>query len=252
MGRTCAPPFSGLGHGPAPRTQRHCPPWAAHSLLKRRRPQPSPPERARHGQKSPVDTRAGSGQCRAMLGETQNQFSLTRATLSTCGRAQKQIPMCSLRSLTCLQVQVLPRQGMVGPSSHSRLWLGATPAGASSAVNGRQRGEGEANGPQGQGPARVNRGGPSWTEFVRLADQAVVAIAGAGMTNRAEPRACGHSREPRRLDPELGTKGTQAPRQTQPGTVAEGREATRLASSRTGENPPYGMIRGGGGNEGRI
>ena len=116
----------------------------------------------------------------------------------------------------------------------------------------KQRREGEANGPQGQGPARVSRGGPSWTEFVRLADQAVVAIAGADMINRAEPRACGHSREPRRLDPELGTKGTQAPRQTQPGTVAEGRGATRLASSRTGENPPYGMTRGGGGNEGRI
>jgi hypothetical protein len=44
-------------------------------------------------------------------------------------------------------------------------------------------------------------------------------------------------------------KGTQAPRQTQPGTAAEGRGATRLASNRTGENPPYGMIRGGGGNE---
>ena len=44
---------------------------------------------------------------------------------------------CSLRSLTCLQVQVLPRQWMVGPSSHSRPRLGETPAGASSAVNGR-------------------------------------------------------------------------------------------------------------------
>ena len=51
-------------------------------------------------------------------------------------------PKCSLRSLTYLQVQVLPRQWMVGPSSHSRPWLGETPAGASSAVNGwacRQR-----------------------------------------------------------------------------------------------------------------
>ncbi len=45
-------------------------------------------------------------------------------------------PKCSLRSLTCLQVQVLPRQWMVGPSSHSRLWLGETRTGASSAVNG--------------------------------------------------------------------------------------------------------------------
>jgi hypothetical protein len=60
----------------------------------------------------------------------------TRAALSTCG-GQKQIPMCSLQPLTCLQVQVLPRQWMVGPSRDSRLRLGETLAGASSAVNGR-------------------------------------------------------------------------------------------------------------------
>ncbi len=77
-----------------------------------------------------------------------------------------------------LQVQVLPRQWMVGPRSDSRHCLGETPTGASSAVNCRQRREGEANRPQGQRPAGVSRGGPSWTEFVRLADQAVVAIAG--------------------------------------------------------------------------
>src|ERR1019366_6557486 len=45
--------------------------------------------------------------------------------------------MCSLRSLTCLQVQVLPRQGMVEPSSGRRPWPGETLVGASSAVNGR-------------------------------------------------------------------------------------------------------------------
>ncbi len=39
-------------------------------------------------------------------------------------------------------------------------------------------------------------------EFVRPAHQAVVAVAGVDMINRAEPRACGHSREPRLLDPE--------------------------------------------------
>jgi hypothetical protein len=50
---------------------------------------------------------------------------------------QNQFLMCSLRSLTCLQVQVLSRQWVVGPSSHSRPWLGETPTGASSAVNGR-------------------------------------------------------------------------------------------------------------------
>src|SRR5208283_673838 len=62
---------------------------------------------------------------------------------------------------------------MVGPRSDSRLRLGETPAGASSAVNDSQRRESEANGPRGQRLARVSRGGPSWTEFVRLAHQAV-------------------------------------------------------------------------------
>src|ERR1017187_5987556 len=53
------------------------------------------------------------------------------------GRAQKQFLMCSLQPLSCSQVQVLPRQGMVGPSSDSRPWLKETSAGSSSAVNGR-------------------------------------------------------------------------------------------------------------------
>ena len=160
--------------------------------------------------------------------------------------------MCSLRSLTCLQVQVLPRQWMVGPSSHSRPWLGETPAGASSAVNGRQRREGEANGPQGQRPARVSRRGPSWTEFVRLADQAVVAIAGAGMINRAEPRACGHSRGPRRLDSEPETERNAGPASNEAGDGFGRAQDDRLASSRTRENPPYGMNRGGGGTVGKT
>jgi hypothetical protein len=97
--------------------------------------------------------------------------------------------MCSLRALTYLQVQDLPRQEMVGPSSDSP-----------------QRREGKANGPPGQRPARVSRRGPSGTEFVRLAHQAVVAIAGTDMINRAEPRACGYSRGSRRLDPEPETE----------------------------------------------
>jgi hypothetical protein len=45
--------------------------------------------------------------------------------------------MCSLQSLRCLHVQVLPRQGMVEPSSDSRPCLVETLVGASSAVNGR-------------------------------------------------------------------------------------------------------------------
>src|SRR5208337_2366369 len=76
----------------------------------------------------------------------------------------------------------------------------------------KQRREGEANGPRGQRPPGASRTGPpvrrsfseggSWTEFVRLAHRAVVAFVGAGIINRAEPRACGHSREPICLDSE--------------------------------------------------
>src|SRR3989304_6438003 len=64
----------------------------------------------------------------------------------------------------------------------------------------RQRREGEANSPKRSktGQSKLNK--PSWPEFVRLAHQAVVAIAGAGMINRAEPRACGLSRGSRRRD----------------------------------------------------
>ena len=92
----------------------------------------------------------------------------------------------------------------------------------------KKRREGEANGPRGQRPPRASRTGPSWTEFDRPAHQAVVAIAGAGMINRAEPRACGSSREPIGLDSEPGPKGTQARCQTWPETAAEGHRATRL------------------------
>ena len=158
--------------------------------------------------------------------------------------------MCSLRSLTCLQVKVLPRHGMVEPSSDSRPCPGETLVGASSAVNRRQRREGEANRPTRAKTGQRKLIKPSWTEFVRLADQAVVAFAGADMINRAEPRACGYSRRSRRLDtkwPE--TDERQLLRQTKPRRVSEGRRRTRLASSRTGENSLYGMNRGGGGNE---
>jgi hypothetical protein len=115
----------------------------------------------------------------------------------------------------------------------------------------KQRREGEANRPTRAKTGQRKLIKPNWTEFVRLADQAVVAFAGADMINRAEPRACGCSRRSRRLDtkwPE--TDERQLLRQTKPRRVSEGRRRTRLASSRTGENPPYGMNRGGGGNAG--
>jgi hypothetical protein len=55
----------------------------------------------------------------------------------------------------------------------------------------KQRREGETNGPARAKTVQSKLNKPSWTEFVRLAHQAVVAFVGAGMINRAEPRACG-------------------------------------------------------------
>ncbi len=53
---------------------------------------PQGQDRPRKRQKLPVDIPAPPCQYRAMLGEPKNQLSLTRAALSTCGRAKKQIP----------------------------------------------------------------------------------------------------------------------------------------------------------------
>jgi hypothetical protein len=100
----------------------------------------------------------------------------------------------------------------------------------------KQRREGEAN-----RPTRAKTGQrmlikSNWTEFVRLADQAIVAITGTDMINCAQPRACGCSRRSRRLDmkwPETGER--QLLCQTQPRKASEGRGRTRLASSRTGK-----------------
>jgi len=99
----------------------------------------------------------------------------------------------------------------------------------------KQRREGEANGPQGQRPARVSRGGPSWTEFVRPAHQAVVAFAGADMINRAEPRACGYSREPRLLDTEPGME-----RNAGSASNAAGNGCGRARSDEAGFQPYWG------------
>jgi hypothetical protein len=68
--------------------------------------------------------------------DSQN-LNRSRPTRLNRRRVRKQFPMCSLQTLTCSQVKVLPRQGMVGSSSDSRPWLGETLVGASSAVNGR-------------------------------------------------------------------------------------------------------------------
>jgi len=98
----------------------------------------------------------------------------------------------------------------------------------------KQRREGEANGPTRAKTGQPKLRKPSWAEFVRLTDQAVVAFAGVGMRNRAEPRACGCIRGSRRLDtkwPE--TDEPHVLRQIQPGRAREGRRMTRLASSPT-------------------
>jgi hypothetical protein len=55
-----------------------------------------------------------------------------------------------------------------------------------------------------------------------------------------------HHRNPQPNSPSLA-RIAQVLSQTKPVTASEGCRMTRLASSRTGENSPYGMNRGGGG-----
>jgi hypothetical protein len=101
----------------------------------------------------------------------------------------------------------------------------------------KQRREGEANGPRGQRPPGASRAGPSWTEFVRPAHQAVVAFAGAGIINRAEPRACGHSREPICLDSEPDTE-----RNAGSASNAAGDGCGRARSDKAGFQPYRGKL----------
>jgi len=96
----------------------------------------------------------------------------------------------------------------------------------------KQRREGEANGPRGQRPPGASRAGSSWTEFVRPAHQTVVAFAGAGIINRAEPRACGHSREPIYLDSEPDTE-----RNAGSASNAAGDDCGRARSDKAGFQP---------------
>ena len=57
----------------------------------------------------------------------------------------------------------------------------------------KQRTESEASRPQGQGPSRVSRTDPSWTEFVAVAHQAVVAITErtTGVASNEAAEDCG-------------------------------------------------------------
>ena len=117
----------------------------------------------------------------------------------------------------------------------------------------KQRREGEANGPRGQRPDRASQTSPTWKEFVRLAHQAVVAIAGTGITNRAEPRACGLRRISISPDSELGYERNASEASNEAGnSLGRAPHERAGASNRTGENSPSGMIRGGGGNDGKT
>jgi hypothetical protein len=94
---------------------------------------------------------------------------------------------------------------------------------------------------------------PNWKEFVRLAHQAVVAIAGTGIINGAEPRACGLRRVSISPDIEPGPERNAGAASNEAGNGFGRAPAPRAgASNRTGENSPSGMIRGGGGNGGRT
>jgi hypothetical protein len=85
-------------------------------------------------QNLPVDILGRRCHSRTMLDETQNQFSLIRAALSTCGRAKERILMCGLQFLTRFQVQMLPWQGMFGPSSGMGIIVSALTDGLARAV----------------------------------------------------------------------------------------------------------------------
>ena len=101
----------------------------------------------------------------------------------------------------------------------------------------KQRREGEANRPQGQRPARVSRRGLSWAEFIRLADEAVVAIVGADMINPAEPRACGHSCDARRRETEPKTD-----RMADAASNAAGNRSGRMQDNLDGFQPYRGEL----------
>ena len=61
------------------------------------------------------------GEARAVPASSSEDYLTTLGLLLDFGgeprSGKKQIPMCSLQSLTCLQVQVLPRQWVVGPNT---------------------------------------------------------------------------------------------------------------------------------------
>ena len=72
---------------------------------------------------------------------------------------------------------------------------------------------------------------------VRPAHQAAVAFVGADMINRAEPRACGHSREPIHLDSEPDTE-----RDAGSASNAAGDGCGRARSDKAGFQPYRGKL----------
>ena len=101
-------------------------------------------------------------------------------------------------------------------------------------------------------PSTPHRPHPRSVQNGRHGEKAQFLCAAFNMINRAEPRACGHIREPIPPDSEPEAERNAGSASNAAGAAAEGHGAKRLASNRTGVNPPSGMIRGGGGNVGRI
>ncbi len=147
-------------------------------------------------------------------------------SVKTAGAAKNQIPMCGLRPLTRLQVRVLPRQWMVGPSSDSRLRPGETPAGASSAADGRAC-------------RRPQAAGEDWSAALANAQAATFRTDCRPESDSfsEEPTACGHSRGPIRLDSE-----SDAERNAGSASNAAGDGCGRAPGDKAGLQPYRGKL----------
>ncbi len=134
--------------------------------------------------------------------------------------------MCSLQPWTCLQVGVLPRQWMVGPSSDSRPRQRETLAGASSAANGRAC----------RWPQAVGGDWSAALANVQAATLRTDCCPESGSFSE-EPRACGHSRGPIHLDSEPDTE-----RNAGSASNAAGHGCGRARSDKAGFQPYRGKL----------
>jgi len=152
-------------------------------------------------------------------------------------------------------MRVLPRQGMVGPSSDSRRWLRETSAGASSAVNGRDcRRLRTAGGDWPDALANVQAG--TLRENCRLELASFSEASEEGILEQPNRDRNGEGFYGPGISHQknwVSRRGRDSGMYGQYDKAKKGRRGERptsLASSRTGENPPRGMNGGGGGNIG--